>query len=85
MPYVVQRFHRGLPSLPESKRDVDQAWYGLMRLLGDGTCPPERGISGPPVCWIAAVMVVGAYHWHWRIGHRSDIRNVVMFWNESCS
>ena len=27
----------------ESKRDLDQSWYELMRALGDGLCSPEQG------------------------------------------
>lgn len=30
--------------MSESKRNVDQAWYSLLQVLGDGSCPPARGI-----------------------------------------
>ena len=36
--------------LSKSKRDFDQPWYGLMQELGDGTCPPERGIAEATRC-----------------------------------
>ena len=34
----------------QSKRDVDQPWYGLMQALGDGTCPPGQGIAEATRC-----------------------------------
>ena len=29
----------------ESRREVDEPWYILLQSLGDGSCPPDRGIA----------------------------------------
>ena len=42
MPFNVSTVVSTGPS--ESKRDVDQPWLDLLRVIGDGTLPPERGI-----------------------------------------